>query len=147
MALRNLFISVDKELPLSKKSVHDVVKNVKTYFDKKIKSLEINFVNSDSIYSINSEFLGHKYFTDVISFDYSDESNSFDGEIFICYEVAEKNSKRFRVSFDDELKRLIIHGLLHFSEFDDKMPTLRKKMKKVEDELMKQSVKIKLLQK
>jgi len=145
MAIKGLYIHADKELSLNKKSVHDVVKNVKNVLNKKIKSLEINFVNADSIYSINKEFLGHKYFTDVISFDYSDESNSFDGEIFICYEIAEKNSKRFRVSFDDELKRLIIHGLLHFSGFDDKTSALRKKMKKVEDELMKLSVKVKLL--
>lgn len=145
MPVKNLNINCDKNYPLKKKSIHDLVNVVKTKLNKSIKSLEINFVDDAQILVINKNFLGHNFTTDVISFDYSDESNSFDGEIFICTDVALENSKRFKVSFDDELKRLIIHGMLHFSGFDDTTQQLRRKMKKIEDELVSDSKKIRLM--
>ena len=145
--MKNLFVNSDKGIKINKQSVHKLVTNVKSELSKKVDNLEINFVNAETILRINNQHLGHNYETDVISFDYSTESNSFDGEIFICSEIAFENSKRFAVLFDDELKRLVIHGILHFSGYDDKTPSLRKKMKIIEDELLNQNKKIKLLKK
>lgn len=145
MPVKNLNINCNKDFQIKKKSLHDLVNIVKTKLNKVVDSLELNFVNDKQILIINKKYLGHNFTTDVISFDYSDESNSFDGEIFICTDVALENSKRFKISFDDELKRLVIHGMLHFSGYDDSTPQLRKKMKKIEDELVSISKKIRLL--
>ena len=140
-------VSVFKEnkIKVDKRSVHQIIGFVNNKLDKRIKSLEINFVHNETILEINTKFIGHKYTTDVISFDYSAESNSFDGEIFISVDKAEENSKRFKVSLDDELKRLVIHGMLHFSGYDDETAVQRRKMKKVEDQFLHHCKQIKFL--
>lgn len=102
----------------------------------KIDSLEINFVASDTISKINNDYLGHNYPTDVISFNYSNESNNLDGEIFICYQIAEENSKIFKVKYDNEIKRLIIHGVLHLIGYDDITLSQKRKMQIVENQLL-----------
>jgi rRNA maturation RNase YbeY len=136
MAIRGLSVNLENGIKIKKKSVHSAVKIIKTELKKSISALDINFVGTETIYFINDKFLGHKYATDVISFDYSNESNSFDGEIFICVDIAKENSKRFKVTFDNELKRLLIHGFLHFSGFDDKTNSQREKMKAAENDLL-----------
>lgn len=136
MAIRGLSVNLENGIKIKKNSVHSAVKIIKTELKKSISALDINFVGTETIYFINDKFLGHKYATDVISFDYSNESNSFDGEIFICVDIAKENSKRFKVTFDNELKRLLIHGLLHFSGFDDKTNSQREKMKAAENDLL-----------
>ncbi len=137
MALKGLYINLESGIKIKKNSVHNAVKIIKTALNKSISSLDVNFVGTETIYFINQKFLGHKYATDVIGFDYSNESNSFDGEIFICIDVAKENSKRFKVTFDNELKRLLIHGLLHFSNYDDRTVAQKKKMKAAEDAILK----------
>ena len=137
MALKGLYINLESGIKIKNKSVYNAVKIIKKALNKSISSLDVNFVGTETIYFVNQKFLGHKYTTDVIGFDYSNESNSFDGEIFICVDVAKENSKRFQVTFDNELKRLVIHGLLHFSNFDDKTVAQKKKMKSAEDNLLK----------
>ena len=143
-ALKGLYVYTEKGIRIKKSEVHKLVTAVKKKLNKVVYSLEISFVGSKTIHKINKLHLGHNYVTDVISFDYSNESNSFDGEIFICVEKAAENSKRFKVSLDDELKRLVIHGLLHFSGFDDRTKVQRSKMKKEEDEVLKNCRKIKI---
>lgn len=140
-------ISVYKEkgIKVDKKSVQSLISLTAEKLNKRIVSMEINFVHSDTILEINTKFLGHKYTTDVISFDYSIESNSFDGEIFICVEKAAENSKRFKVSIDDELNRLVVHGMLHFSGYNDSTVAQRRRMKKVEDQFLYRYKKNRLL--
>jgi len=136
--VKNISVYKEKGIKVDKKSVQSLIYFIAGKLNKRIVSMEINFVHNDTILEINSKFLGHKYTTDVISFDYSIESNSFDGEIFICADKAAENSKRFKVSIDDELKRLIIHGMLHFSGYNDSTVAQRRRMKKVEDQLLYQ---------
>ena len=143
--MKGVYVSTEKGIRVNKISVHKLVAFVSKELKKKINSLEINFVGNETIYEINSTFLSHKYETDVISFDYSNENNSFDGEIFISVEKARENSKRFKVLLDDELKRLVIHGMLHFSGYDDVTASKRRGMKKAEDQFLYQCKKIKLL--
>ena len=143
--MKGVYVSTEKGIRVNKISVHKLVAFVSKELKKKINSLEINFVNNETILDINSSFLGHKYTTDVISFDYSNENNSFDGEIFISVEKARENSKRFKVLLDDELKRLVIHGMLHFSGYDDATASQRRGMKKVENHFLGKSKKIEFL--
>ena len=143
--VKGVNVYTEKGINLDKKSVHKLISFITKELNKKISSLEINFVGNETILEINSSFLGHKYTTDVISFDYSNENNSFDGEIFIGVEKARENGKRFKVLLDDELKRLVIHGMLHFSGYDDATASQRRGMKKVEDHFLGKSKKIKFL--
>ena len=85
---------------------------------------------------INTQYLGHNFSTDIITFNYSGENDSFDGEIFISVDDAFSNSKKYKVSLDNEIIRLVIHGILHLLGFDDKNKFDLKKMKKEENRLV-----------
>lgn len=81
----------------------------------------INFIfTSDSyLLEINKKYLTHNYFTDIITFNYC-EDKTINGDIFISIETVKNNSSRFSVSFIDELHRVMIHGILHLMDYDDK---------------------------
>jgi rRNA maturation RNase YbeY len=82
---------------------------------------EINYIfcDDDYLHKINVEHLGHDNLTDIISFDYS-IGNELHGDIFISVERVKDNAIDFNVSFGDELKRVIVHGVLHYCGYKDK---------------------------
>ena len=82
---------------------------------------EINYIFCDDDYllEINQQYLNHDTLTDIISFDYS-IGNELHGDIFISVERVRENALDFKVSFDDELKRVMAHGLLHYCGYKDK---------------------------
>lgn len=122
---------------IEKKKLHQYVKFITQYFNLSIKSLEINFINSEAIKEINNKFLSHDYSTDIITFNYSETQNMIDGEIFISVDDANENAKKFKVKFDEEIGRLVAHGILHLIGFNDTTPDKRKKMKYRENQLLK----------
>lgn len=122
---------------IEKKKLHQYVKFITEHLDLSIKSLEINFINSETIKEINKKFLSHDYSTDIITFNYSESQNIIDGEIFISVDDAEENAKKFKVKIQEEIGRLIAHGVLHLIGFDDTTPAKRKKMKNLENQLLK----------
>lgn len=134
--ISNCSINTEAGFKLDKKNIHKIISLIKKEKNLNIESLEINFVNEKTILEINTTYLGHKYTTDVISFNYSDESNNLDGEIFICFDVAKENAKRFDAKFDDEIKRLVIHGILHLIGYDDVTKSKREKMREEEERLL-----------
>jgi rRNA maturation RNase YbeY len=77
------------------------------------------FVSSERIVQVNVEYLQHDYPTDIITFDYTAD-NIISGDIFICPDVVKSNAQDFKVSFEEELKRVIIHGILHLCGVADK---------------------------
>ena len=100
--------------------------------------MQINFVNSKEMTRINSKYLNHNYSTDIITFNYSGTKNELDGEIYISIDDAASNSKRFGVTFIEEVLRVIIHGFLHLSGYDDKDRKDRVTMKRLENRLFNQ---------
>lgn len=84
----------------------------------KLGSLNYIFTNKDNILKINNEFLKHDYYTDVISFNTS-ENNTLNGEIYICYEVVQENASKYNVDSFNEVLRVMIHGLLHLLGLKD----------------------------
>ncbi|MCX6167874.1 MAG: rRNA maturation RNase YbeY [Ignavibacteriales bacterium] len=134
--MKNVFVSCEKGIRVDKKTVQNIVNMVTKELELDINSLEYNFISSKTMIEINNSYLGHNYATDIITFDYSVEKNILDGEIFISLEDAVENSKIYRVSADNELLRLIIHGILHLIGLDDTTIAKKKKMKKVEDEMV-----------
>lgn len=99
--------------------------------------LSISFIEDTDMEELNMKHLSHKGSTDIITFDYSDntETGSIDAEIIICSDQAKRQAKEFSVTFPDELSRLVFHGLLHLTGFDDSDAKSSKQMKKKEDEI------------
>lgn len=134
--VKNLTVTCTENIRLDKRKLHSLVNELKSILKFEITSFEINFVSSDEIFLINSRYLKHFRTTDIITFNYSGENFNFDGEIFISIEDAKENAKKFGVTFDNELMRLVIHGILHMLGYDDTTAPEKKKMKKMENELV-----------
>ena len=98
---------------------------------------EINYIFCDDIYlhKINIEFLSHDTLTDIISFDYT-IGKEINGDIFISTERVEENAKKFNITFQEELHRVIIHGVLHYIGFKDKTEKEKKEMRAKENEYL-----------
>ena len=99
---------------------------------------EINYIFCDDEYllEINQQYLDHDTLTDIISFDYS-VGNELHGDIFISVERVRENAEDFKVSFDEELKRVMIHGVLHYCGYKDKTDSDEQLMRIKEDEKIK----------
>lgn len=99
---------------------------------------EINYIFCDDAYllKLNVEFLQHDTLTDVISFDNS-LGKFINGDIFISVERVTENAKEYNVAFDDELQRVMIHGILHYMGFKDKTDDEVKQMRSAENTALK----------
>lgn len=99
---------------------------------------EINYIFCDDefILNINKQYLSHDYYTDIISFDYS-VGNELHGDIFVSVERVMENAEDFNVTFGEELKRVIIHGILHYCGYKDKSEDDEVVMRNKEDEKIK----------
>ena len=95
---------------------------------------EINYIFCDDehLLHINQTYLKHNTLTDIITFDYS-ESNILSGDIFISIERVKENAKKFQVSFEDELRRVMVHGILHLAGYKDKTKQAKSQMTRKED--------------
>lgn len=94
------------------------------------------FCEDDYLHKINVEYLNHDDLTDIISFDYSSGKN-VSGDIFISIERVKENAKDYDVSFIEELKRVVVHGVLHYCGYKDKTGSDAKLMRQKEDEKIK----------
>ena len=96
---------------------------------------EINYIFCDDEYlhKINVEYLNHDTLTDIISFDYT-MGNEISGDIFVSVERVLDNSKDYNTSFEDELKRVLVHGVLHYCGYKDKSEADEVLMRSKEDE-------------
>lgn len=140
--MKNLLIYNEKGIKINKRLLHKIVEPLCNELSLKLFSLEINFVSAETMLGLNKKYLKHNYSTDIITFDYSNERNNLDGEIFISIDDASENSKKYHVTFNNELLRLVIHGILHMTGYDDVILAKRKRMKKVEDVMVQKLQKI-----
>ena len=99
---------------------------------KQLSSINYIFCSDKMILDINSRFLNHANFTDIITFDLS-ETNSTVAEIYISIDRVKENAKKFGYSFESELHRVIFHGALHLCGYKDKNKIVRKEMRGKED--------------
>jgi len=102
---------------------------------EKKKEGEINYIFCDDEYlhKINLEYLNHDTLTDIISFDYT-VGNELNGDVFVSIERVQDNAKDFEVSFEEELKRVLVHGVLHYCGYKDKDEESERLMRLKEDE-------------
>lgn len=101
--------------------------------DKEEGEISYIFCDDEYLHKINVEYLNHDDLTDIISFDYS-EGNVLHGDIFISIERVRDNAHDFKVPFEEELKRVIIHGVLHYCGYKDKSEQDEAVMRSKEDE-------------
>ena len=94
------------------------------------------FCDDTFLYKMNKKYLKHDTLTDIISFDYS-ERETISGDIFISIERVEENADKFKVTVDNELRRVMAHGLLHLLGYNDKNESDRITMRAKENEMMK----------
>ena len=94
------------------------IKGVVEASGKTVGDVNIIFCNDPSILEINQQFLGHDYYTDIITFDYC-EGNTVSGELYISVDTVEANAQEYNETFRNEMHRVIIHGILHLLGYDD----------------------------
>ena len=90
------------------------------------------FCNDERILEVNRQFLGHDYYTDIITFDYSTPSR-IAGDIYISLDTVGSNAEQLGIAFQEELKRILIHGVLHMTGQGDKTPEPRAEMTRKEN--------------
>lgn len=97
------------------------IRAVAADYGKKVGDITYIFCDDERILAVNRQFLQHDYYTDVITFDYS-QGETLSGDIFISLDTVRTNAEQAGTSFDEELLRIIIHGVLHLTGQGDKTP-------------------------
>ena len=115
-----------------KNKIKSWLKNVASGYGFSAGDLNYVFCDDEYLLQMNRQYLGHDYYTDVITFDYS-EGNQISGDIFISLDTVHSNSVQFQTEFIEELERIIIHGILHLCGFKDKQPDAKAEMTRQED--------------
>ncbi len=111
------------------------IRRVAATYGKKVGEVGYMFVNDEKILEVNREYLGHDYFTDIITFDY-DEGNVINGDLVISLDTVKTNAEKFKKTYDEELHRVIIHGILHLCGINDKGPGEREIMEDAENKAL-----------
>ncbi len=118
-----------------KQSIKLWIKRVIEAEKKKLGHLNFVFTNDETILKTNIQFLNHNTYTDIITFDYC-ENNLISGDIIISIERVLENARKFNADFDTELKRVIIHGVLHLCGYKDKTAKDSEVMRKKENQAL-----------
>lgn len=98
--------------------------------------ITVIFCSDSYLLSMNKSYLNHDYFTDIITFDYSDGS-IISGDLFISIDTVNDNANKFGVTFEQELLRVVIHGVLHLMGFNDKSVEEQKEIREQEERYLK----------
>jgi rRNA maturation RNase YbeY len=93
---------------------------------------DVVLTDDKKVYEINNEFLGHDYYTDIITFNYNN-GKTINGEVYISVDRVKDNSEKFSVPFKLEIRRVIFHGFLHLCGYDDSTAEQKRKMSEMEE--------------
>ncbi len=111
------------------------IKAVAAMHGRRVGEVGYLFVNDEKILEVNREYLNHDFYTDVITFDY-DEGDCINGDIVISLDTVRSNAALFGKDYNEELHRVIIHGILHLCGINDKGPGEREQMEAAENEAL-----------
>ena len=120
---------------IKKRETSAWIKKVAATYGKKCGEIAYIFCDDEKILEVNKEYLQHDYYTDIITFDYSEE-DSISGDLFISLDTVRSNSEMLGVSYEQELHRVIIHGILHLCGIDDKGEGEREIMEAAENKAL-----------
>ncbi len=117
---------------IKRRMVGEWIKAVVATFGKRVGTIGYMFVNDEKILEVNNQYLGHDYYTDIITFDYC-EGDRVSGDLVISLDTVRSNAALFGKTYEDELHRVIIHGILHLCGINDKGPGEREIMEAYEN--------------
>ncbi len=120
---------------IKKREVTKWIRAVAATFGKTVGEVGYLFCDDEKILEVNREYLQHDYYTDIITFDY-DEGNQINGDLVISLDTVRSNAELFNKSYDEELYRVIIHGILHLCGINDKGPGEREIMEENENKAL-----------
>lgn len=127
---------IDVKMPeISHRETTKWVRAVAASYGKRVGEVAYVFCNDDKILEVNRQYLKHDYFTDIITFDYC-EGDMLSGDLFISLDTVRTNAELFHKTYDDELHRVIIHGILHLVGINDKGPGEREIMEAAENKTL-----------
>ena len=128
-----LFFALENQFELThKRSLNRWIKEIISSHSFKCGDISYIFTGNNKILEINQQFLKHSYYTDIITFNYNYE-NYISGDIYISIDTVRTNSLLYQVTFEEELYRVMIHGILHLIGFDDKSKKDKIEMKEQEN--------------
>ena len=125
---------------IKKREVTAWIKAVAASYGRKVGEIGYLFVDDEKMLEVNNEYLGHNYYTDIITFDY-DEGDVINGDMVISLDTVRTNAEQFGKEYDEELYRVIIHGILHLCGIDDKGPGEREIMEAAENKALEMYIK------
>ena len=120
---------------LDERKVNRWIKSVAADYGFAIGNINYIFCSDERELAVNREFLGHDYYTDVITFDYSTPT-TLNGDIFISLDTVRSNAEMVGTTFDQELLRILIHGILHLTGQGDKTPDSKAQMTAKEEQAL-----------
>lgn len=130
------FYAEDIEMPnLKKTALKAWIKAVAEKHGFKLGDIAYVFCSDKRILEVNRQFLSHDYYTDIITFDYT-EGNKISGDLFISLDTVKSNAEKFDTDYDQEFHRVVIHGILHLCGINDKGPGEREIMEANENEAL-----------
>jgi rRNA maturation RNase YbeY len=121
---------------LQKTLLRNWIKAVAERHERKVGEVSYIFCNDDKILEVNRQYLQHDYYTDIITFDYT-EGSRIGGDLFISLDTVRTNAEQFEQAYETELHRVIIHGILHLCGIDDKAPGAREVMEAHENDALR----------
>ena len=117
---------------IKKRETTKWIRDVAATYHKKVGEVGYLFCDDAKIIEVNREYLGHDYYTDIITFDYC-EGDTLNGDLVISLDTVRSNAELFHKAYDEELHRVIIHGILHLCGLNDKGPGERELMEAAEN--------------
>ena len=129
------FHNKDVRTSFNKTTVSNWLNSCIQDLDYKTGEISIIFCSDDYLLDINKKYLNHDYFTDIITFNYN-EKNTIIGDLFISVDRVKEIAKELKVDFNNELFRVIIHGVLHLCGYNDKTQDQQKEIRAKEDEYL-----------
>ena len=129
--------TIDVKMPaLPKAKPSAWVRQVAASYGKRVGDVAYIFCNDDKILEVNRQYLQHDYFTDIITFDYT-EGDRIGGDLFISLDTVRSNAELFGRPYAEELHRVVIHGILHLCGINDKGPGEREIMEEAENQALR----------
>lgn len=120
---------------IKKRETTKWIREVAATYSRKVGEVGYLFCDDEKILEVNNEYLGHDYYTDIITFDY-DEDDIINGDLVISLDTVRTNAEKFGKTYEEELYRVIIHGILHLCGINDKGPGEREIMEAAENKAL-----------
>lgn len=128
-----VFNENETEVPFNTERLGEIIKLLEGHETCRFIMVEVVFVGKEEILRINREYLGHDYYTDIITFPYEEDASKIEATLYCCASQIKRQSTEHHVTFENEVLRVVIHGLLHLAGYDDRTERSRMSMHELEN--------------